>query len=92
MIPLPTPAEVEDRVTAILVADCAQSFGHLANCGVPIDLLERPVGSPSERRRDTVRPVLIVVEAMRLLARVPLRRRMRLVAPNSCEVTVALAP
>ena len=43
-----------------------------------------------ERRGDPIGSVLIVIEAVRLLAGVALRRRVRLVTPDSGEVPAAL--
>src|SRR5262249_39705798 len=49
---------------------------------LPVDLLEAAVAAPAERFREPVRTVLVVVEPERLLAGVPLRGRMRVVAAH----------
>ena len=91
MIPLPATAVIEDRVTAVSVADACESRGHLADRGVPVDLLERAVGAPPQRRGDAIAAVLVVIEAMRLLARVALRGGMALVAAQLDEVAIRFA-
>ena len=54
---------------------------------VPVDLLEGPVLTATERRGQPAVLVLVVVEAQRLLARVALRSGMRLVAADPLEAT-----
>jgi len=84
MIPLPAAPVVEDRLSAVLVAHSGEALGHLTHHSVPVDLLERAVGTPAKGIEDTLAtPVLVVVEPQRLLARVPLRRGVGLVAADA---------
>ena len=73
VVSLAAAAVVEDRLAAVLVADAREPGGDLGDRRVPVDLLERAVGAPAQRRRQPVRAVLVVVEAHRLVAGVALR-------------------
>jgi len=73
MVTLAAAAVVEDRLASMLVADRREAPGNLVYCGVPADLFEGAVFLASERRRDPIGSVLVVVEPMRLLACVSLR-------------------
>ena len=85
VVPLPTAAVIEDRRAAVGVADGAEPRRHLADRGVPVDLLERAVVATPERRRQSMPSVLVVVETQRLLARVALRRGMSLVTADALD-------
>src|SRR5690606_38120364 len=73
-------AVIEDGLAAVRVAHPGQARRHLADGGVPVDGLEAAVGAAAERRGHPVAAALVVVEAVRLLAGVALRRGMALVA------------
>src|SRR5262249_36767207 len=83
MVPLPAAAVVEDRLPAVGIADGREAFRDLADRRVPVDLLEAAVAAPAKRFREPVWTVLVVVEPERLLAGVPLRGRMRVVAAHA---------
>ena len=55
VVALPAAAVVEDRLAAVLVAHRARPRGDLGDRRVPVDLLERAVGAPAQRRRQPVR-------------------------------------
>src|SRR5205807_9200196 len=74
MVSLPSAAVVDDRLTAIGVPNGSQPLGDFADGGVPVDLLERSVRPPPKRAQQSLTaPVLVVVEAQRLLASIALR-------------------
>ena len=76
VVALPAAAVVQDLVAAVLVAHRAEARGDLADRGVPVDLLVRAVITTAQRVEHTLTTtVLVVVEAQRLLAGVPLGRR-----------------
>ena len=56
MVSLPAAAVVEDLVAAVLVADGAEPLGHLADRGVPVDLLVRAVVTATQRVAAPARP------------------------------------
>ncbi len=86
MVALPAAAVVDDRLASMGVANRRQPLGDLANGGVPVDLLEGSVVSSTKRAQQPLTaPVLVVVEAQRLLAGVALRRRVGLVAADPFE-------
>ena len=104
VVPLPATAEVEDGVAAVGVAHGAEPGRHLADGGVPVDLLERAVGPAPQRagqalaraghagrRHCAAAGVLVVVEPQGLLARVALRHRVRLVAADALEPAAVVA-
>ena len=76
MIPLPAAAVIEDARAAPLLAHSKEARGDLADCGVPVDFLEAAVGPPPHRRSQPVSAILVVVNPLRLLAGVALRRDM----------------
>ena len=88
VVALAAAAVVEDRLAAVLVADRAQPRGDLAHGGVPVDLLEGAVRAAAQRCREAVAGVLVVVEALRLLARVAVRARTGLVAAHAHDAAV----
>ena len=90
VVPLAATAEVEDRLATVLVPHLGEARRHLGDRGVPVDLLERPVGPSPQRAREPVAAVLVVVQAQRLLAGVALRRRVGLVAPDALEPPAVL--
>src|SRR6185295_14770013 len=90
VVPLPASAVIEDRLAAVRVPDRREPRRDFPDRGVPVDLLERAVGTPPQWRRQPVRPVLVVVDAERLVARVAARRRMRLVAADARDVPPAV--
>ena len=70
----------------MLVAHRAEARGDLADRGVPVDLLVGAVITTAQRVEHTLTTtVLVVVEAQRLLAGVPLGRRVGLVAADPLE-------
>ena len=85
MVALAAAAVIEDRLTAVLVADLRQTGGDFADRRVPVDLLVGAVGTSPHRAREPVRVVLIVVEAECLLAGVALTDRVVLVASDAGE-------
>jgi hypothetical protein len=90
MVPLPAATVVENRGSAVCVPHGGKTSRYLSNCRVPIDLLEAAVFPTTERRGDSVRPVLIVVEAVGLLTSVALGGGVRFVPSNSSEVALSL--
>ena len=86
MVALTAAPVVDDLVAAELVADRTETLGHLARRRVPVDLFEGAVVTAAKRvEHPFASTVLVVVESQRLLARVPLRRRMVLVATDAFE-------
>ena len=86
MIALPAAAVVEDRLATVLVADRLQPGSNLGDRRLPVDLLVGAVGATPERVEDSLgAPVLVVIEAQRLLAGVALRGGVRLVAADPLE-------
>ena len=73
-----------DRLPAVGVADGAQPLADLAQCGVPGDLLERPVRAPAQRMQHTVVVVLIVDEFQPLRAGEARGDRVPGVGPQCC--------
>jgi hypothetical protein len=53
--------------------DRPQALGDLRDRGVPVDLLEGAVRTAAQWRRQPVAGVLVVVQALRLLARIAMR-------------------
>ena len=88
MIPLPAAAVVEDARPAVRVTDADEPRGNLADRRLPVDGLERAVRPPSQRRRQSVASVLVVVEPLRLLTRVAARPGMGAVAADTGNVPV----
>ena len=88
VVALAAAAVVEDRLAAVLVPDRAQALGDLADRGVPVDLLEGAVGPAAQRRGQPVARVLVVVEALRLLAGVAVRARAGLVTADPTQMAV----
>ena len=76
MIPLPAAAVIEDARAAPLLAHLEEARGDLADCGVPVDFLESAVGPPPHRRGQPIPAILVVVNPLRLLAGIALRRDM----------------
>ena len=58
------------------------------NRRIPIDRLEAPVLASSQRSRNSIGVVLVMVESGRLLAGISLRARIRLVALDLLEMAV----
>jgi hypothetical protein len=85
VIALPAAAVEEDLVPAVQVADRGQPLGDLGYGGVEVDLLVLPIRRASQRGRQPVPSVLIVVQPQRLLTRVAGRGRVVLVAPDPPE-------
>ena len=83
MVALAAAAVIEDRLTAVLVADLRQAGGDFANRRVPVDLLVGAVGTSPHRACEPVWVVLIVVEAECLFAGVALTDRVVLVASDA---------
>ena len=88
MVALAAASVVEDRLAAVLVANRPQALGDLGDRRVPVDLLERAVRAPAQRRRQAVAGVLVVVEALGLLTGIAVRARACLVAPDRRQVPV----
>src|SRR5262245_19667281 len=59
VIPLPAPTVIEDGLAAVRVTNRAEPRGDFANGRVPVDRLERAVGSPAQGRGDAITAVLI---------------------------------
>ena len=85
VVPLAPAAVVEDRLAAMCVAYGGESIGDLTNRRLPVDLLERSVGSLAQRCEQPIAAVLVVVQAQCLFAGVPLRGRVGLVAADALE-------
>ncbi len=85
VVALAAAAVVEDRLAAVRVADRGAAFDDLGDRRVPVDLLEAPVGTAPERRRQPVPAVLVVVEPHRLVARVAAGARVLAVAADTLE-------
>ena len=88
VVPLAAAAVVEDRLAPVFVADRTEPGSDLGDGSVPVDLLERAVRAAPQRRAEPVARVLVVVEALRLLAGVAVRTRTFLVAADPGEMTV----
>src|SRR5579862_6794016 len=86
MIALSAATVLEDAGAAVGFAHALEACGDLANGSVPVDLLEGAVGAPSKRRGQAVPAVLVVVDPLRLLARVTLRRHVIAVSPDARDV------
>jgi hypothetical protein len=91
VIALSAAAVIEDRVAAEAIAHRCEAPGHLTDRGAPVDRLERAIGTPSQRRAQAIARVLVVIEPLRLLARVATRRRVPLVAAHAHETAPVLA-
>src|SRR5579862_4657105 len=86
MISLSAAAVIEDARAAELIAHAHQTRANLGDRGIPIDLLEATVGAASHRGIEAVLAVLIVVDALRLLACVPVRGDVLLVAAHAGDM------
>src|SRR6185369_9123581 len=91
MVPLTAAAVVENRLAAVFVANRREARRDLADRGIPVNLLEGSVRAPAQRLGQPVRSVLVEVEAMRLLACVASRRRVRVVAAKLHQAATILA-
>jgi hypothetical protein len=91
VVSLAAAAVIENRLAAELVAHLREARGDLGDGGVPADFLERAVGPAAQRLRQAVFRVLVVVEAVGLLAGVAARGRVGLVAAQQREVGIAFA-
>ena len=80
MISLAAPAVIEDACTAPSVADFEEARRDLVDRGVPIDFLEAAICPPSQRSGQAVTTVLVKIDALRFLARIPLRGDMIAIA------------
>lgn len=69
------------------ITDRAELVGDLADRDVPRNFLERTIHAPTQWRRQPIAVVLIVIEPVRLLARVALRRWMALVTAELHQMT-----
>ena len=85
MVALAAAAVIEDRLSAVLVTYRCEPLRDLGDRGVPVDLLEAAVLAPAQRRGQAVTAVLVVVEPEGLVAGVPLRCRVGLVAADLLE-------
>ena len=85
VVALAAAAVIEDRLTAVLVADLRQAGGDFANRRVPVDLLKGAVVTSPHRACEPVWVVLVVVEAECLLAGVALTDGVVLVAADAGE-------
>src|SRR5208282_251890 len=74
MVALSAAAVIENARAAVSVAHSLEAGSDLVNRGIPIDFLERSVGAAPKRRRQPVLAVLVVVDPLRLLAGVAVRR------------------
>src|SRR5262249_15859858 len=86
VVPLAAAAVIEDRRSAVRVAHVRELGRALGDRRVPVDLLEGSVGAAAQRRAQPVATVLVVVEALRLLARIALGRGMHAVAADARDV------
>ncbi len=89
VVALAAAAVKEDRLAAVARADVRELCGDLAQGGRPVDTLVAAVRAPAQRRIDAVRAILVVVHALRLLADVALRHRVRLVAAHARDARSA---
>jgi hypothetical protein len=87
MVALPAAPVVEDRLPAVQVADRSEPLRDLADRRAPVDRLEASVRPATKGRRQPIGVVLVVVETRRLLAGIPRRARMGLVAADPPEPT-----
>ena len=87
VVALAAAAVVQDAFAAVLCLDGLQLRGDLAHGGVPVDALVAAVRATAQRRVQPVGAVLVVVHALRLLADVTLRDRVRLVAADAHDAT-----
>ena len=91
VVTLAPAAVIEDRFAAVRVADRGEACSDFADRRVPVDLLECAVFAPAQRLRQTMRAVLVVVEARRLLAHVASGNRVRVVAVHFDKLASILA-
>src|SRR5271168_859658 len=87
MIALSAAAVIENARSAPLLAHPKEARGDLADSGVPVDFLEAAVGTAAKRRGQPVTTILVVVNALRLLAGVPMRRYVLLVSMHTRDMT-----
>src|SRR4029453_17668617 len=94
---LPAAAIDRERVTAVLGADRVQAGGDLGERRLPRDCLVRAVEAAAKRRRQAVGVVTVPLQALRLLAEVSLRARVRAIAahpgylaPLRCDLEAAV--
>jgi len=88
VVALTATAVVQDLVTAVGVGDRLEPRGDLGNRGVPVDFLEGPVRPAPHRRGQATAIVLVVVQAQCLVAGVPTRRGVVLVAADAGQGAV----
>jgi hypothetical protein len=85
VVPLAAAAVVQDRLAAVGVSNLGAALRDPPDRGLPVNLLKAPIWTSSERRRQPVAAVLIVVKPHRLVARIALGTGVLLVAPDSSE-------
>ena|SRR5579862_5794176 len=69
MVSLAAASVIENARATPSIANAAHAPGNLADGGVPAEFLEAAVGVATKRRGQPVSDILVVVEALRLLAR-----------------------
>ncbi len=67
------------------VTDRRQASSHFGDRGVPVNLFETAVAAPAERTCQTVRAILVKIDAMGLLTGIALGSGMRIVAAHLHE-------
>src|SRR5579863_295298 len=87
MIALAAAAVIEDARAAVGVAHPFEACGNLANRGVPVDFLEGAVGTPPQRRSQPITAVLVIVNPLRFLAGIALRRDVIAISAHASDMT-----
>src|SRR5579862_4139196 len=87
MIALAAAAVIEDARAAVSIAHALEACGDFANRGVPVDFLEGAVGPSPERRGQPIPAVLVVVNSLRLLAGIALRRDVFAISAHASDMT-----
>src|SRR6266481_8374594 len=86
MISLPAAAIIEDARAAVGIAHFLEARRDLANRPVPVDFLEGAIGTSPKRRGQPIPAVLVVVDSLRLLARVALRRDVIAISAHASDM------
>ena len=82
MIALPSAAIEQDLVATVFGDHVVELGSNLSDGGIPIDHFEGSVRSTAQWTGQPMRTVLVMIDAQSLLARVPLRTRVGLVAAH----------
>ena len=90
VIALSAATVVENRLSAVGIADVGQTLGHLADGRVPVDGLEGAVVAATEWRGEAVGAVLVEIELVGLLAGVAPGRRVLAIAPEAHQLAAVV--